>query len=865
MKHFKSGLKMLSGLALLAAWSIPVFSQDNEDEGTFAIEEIIVTARRREESLQDVPGTVTAFTEATLERAGVQRAADFIDMTPGVSMVDAAEVGDTQVNIRGINGARDAENSFAYILDGVLYTNPAAFNREYTDLTQIEVFKGPQGAIYGRNAAAGAIIVTTSVPDNERESKITLSVAEDSTNLFKGSTSGALIKDELFFRLSGDWRESDGFYRNSFQNSAAIVDTYEGFNINGRLVWEASDKLTFDTKFRYGEVDASSITFNSTFNLPVFATALDNPPANQDVNDFDFVFHPNIVSDNDQESFEFSSKFDYAMEDKTLTGWLLYSDIQNDLISDGTSAAFGFYNSDPACQDSVTTLNAAGQQLLPPQFIGTSPVGVIFDLANGSFLGAYTPTTCDGIQEQVRSQEDFSLELRLASDNDNALQWMVGAYFLDIDRQVGVSLNRDSGSPPIRGLYQASGPNATASLTHDQFDSRVYAVFGQLEYNVNEEVEVSLAVRYDEEDRDVSSLVPFAATQSVIDLNFDTVFNDPLNPALSSLINSTGTIPDKSRSFSEFQPKLAITWDATDNTTLFGSWGVGFKAGGFNNSGSQATVDIFINSFINGAVFPFIPFADNLGVPLPVIKDDYEKETSSAFELGFNSNLLDGRLQLNGAAYYTEVDDMQFFEFLVGTFGLLRVVSNIEEVEITGFELGATAHVNDHFRFYGGANFVDSEIKANSSRPDTVGNESPYTPEYTANLGADFDYPISDSLSFTARVDAQFVGETWFHTVQEGPRPTIFMPLFEIGFGPIFGPGIGSLGTANFSNARRDSYTTVDLRLGIQGENWAITAFGNNLTDEKYLEEVIPAPEFGGSFDHPGSRRRYGVEVSFDF
>jgi iron complex outermembrane receptor protein len=864
MNFLKIGLTSLLFTGFMLVWALPAYSQSGEVSGAYAIEEILVTARRREESLRDVPGTVTALTAEVIEAAGIQRAKDFIALTPGVSMVNAAEVADTQVNIRGINGARDAENSFAYILDGVLYTNPGAFNREYTDLTQIEVFKGPQGAIYGRNAAAGAIIVSTSVPDNERKTKFTISTAEDSTNLAKFSTSGAITEDQLFYRISADWRESDGFYRNSFQNGAAIVDNYDGFNVNGRLVWQRDENTRLDTKLRVGEVDASSITFNSTFNLPVFAAALNNPPAFQDVNDFDFVFHPNIISDNDQESFEFSTKLDHDMGGKTLTTWALYSDIENDLMSDGTSAAFGFYNGDAVCQQTTADLNAAGQALLPPQFIGEIPVGVIF-APNGSFLGAYTPTTCDGIQEQVRSQKDFSLEFRLASDDASDLQWMIGAYFLDIDREVGISLNRDSGSTPVRGLYQAGGPNATASLTHDQFDSRVYAVFGQLEYDVNENVEVSLALRYDKEERDVRSLVPFDATQSVIDLNFDTVFNDPLNPALSSLINSTGTIPSKSESFSEFQPKLAITVDATDDVTLFGSWGVGFKAGGFNNSGSAATVNIFINSFINGAVFPFVPWADNLGVPLPVITDDYKEETSSAFEAGFNANLLDGRLQLNGAGYYTEVDDMQFFEFLVGTFGLLRVVSNIDKVEISGFEMGATYHVNDHVRFYAGGNWVDSIIKANSSRPDTVGNESPYTPNHTLNLSADFDFPINDNMTFFARVDGQVVGETWFHTVQEGQRPTIFMPLFEIGFAPFFGDGIGGLGTGDYAVSRRDEYSTVDLRFGVKGENWSIAAFGSNITDEKYLEEVIPAPEFGGSYNHPGSQKRYGIEFSYEF
>jgi len=843
----------------MAVGPVPAYGQSSASDESMEIEEVTVTARRREESLRDVPGTVTALTAETLESAGVQRAADFVRLTPGVTLVDAAEVGDTQVNIRGINGARDAENSFAYIIDGVLYTNPAAFNREYTDLQQIEVFKGPQGAIYGRNAAAGAIIVTTTTPSDVFEVHGTVSGAQDSTYLVKASTSGP-IGDNWRFRISGDWRETDGYYRNVFQNGDAIVDTYEGYNLNGRLVWEPNDNLTLDMKLRVGKVDASSITFNSTFNLSVFASALDNPSAYQDVNDFDFQFDPNIISDNDQDATEFSAKFDYGMDGMTLTGWLLYSDVENDLISDGTSAAFGFYNVDSVCQQTVTELS--GYPLLPPQFIGQTPTGVIFDF-NGSFLGAYTPTTCDGIQEQVRNQKDISVELRLASDTDSNLQWMAGIYLLDIDREVGVSLNKDSGNTPIRGLFQPEpGPNSTASLAHDQFDSKVYAIFGQLEYDVTDNWELSLALRYDKEKRKVSSLVPFDARQSYIDLDFDGIYNDPLNPALSSLINTTGTIPDQEESFSEFQPKVAARWDATDSTSIYGSWGVGFKAGGFNNSGSAATVGIFINGFINC----FNPlgncYADELGVPLPVINDDFDKETSSAFELGFNSFLADGHLQLNGAAYYTEVTDMQFFEFFVGNFGLLRVVSNIDKVEISGIELGANYVLNDNWRFFLGGNWLDSEIKENSSRPDTVGNQAPYTPEYTVNFSADMNYPISSSLSLLARLDARWVGETWFHTVQEGDRPTIFMPLFDLG---VFGEGSAPLGIAEYSVSRRNSYSIVDLRIGIGGDNWTLTGFATNLTDEKYLEEVIPAPEFGGSFNHPGSQRRYGVELSFRY
>ncbi|MEL7028883.1 MAG: TonB-dependent receptor plug domain-containing protein, partial [Pseudomonadota bacterium] len=228
----------------------------------FNIDEIVVTARQREETLQDVPATVTVLTETTLRRAGVERAEDFIALTPGVTFVDTAEVGDTQVNIRGINGSRDAENSFAFVLDGVLLTNPASFNREFGELQQIEVLKGPQGAIYGRNAAAGAIIVTTKKPGNEVEGQIKASIANEGTYFVSGYASGPVVEDQLYAQISGDWRDTDGFYTNSFLNED-VVDNFENYNIKARMVWEPNDDLSVDTKVRYGEVDAASISFNA--------------------------------------------------------------------------------------------------------------------------------------------------------------------------------------------------------------------------------------------------------------------------------------------------------------------------------------------------------------------------------------------------------------------------------------------------------------------------------------------------------------------------------------------------------------------------------------------------------------------------
>ena len=121
--------------------------------------------------------------------------------------------------------------------------------------------------------------------------------------------------------------------------------------------------------------------------------------------------------------------------------------------------------------------------------------------------------------------------------------------------------------------------------------------------------------------------------------------------------------------------------------------------------------------------------------------------------------------------------------------------------------------------------------------------------------------PITQNWNMFANLNGRWTGETWFHTVQTGQRPTIFMPLFALGFGP----EAGGLGIAEYSVTKRDSFGLIDLRVGFGNDNWTITAFGTNITDERYLEEVIPAPEFGGAFNHPGTERRLGLEVSYRY
>ena len=167
---------------------------------------------------------------------------------------------------------------------------------------------------------------------------------------------------------------------------------------------------------------------------------------------------------------------------------------------------------------------------------------------------------------------------------------------------------------------------------------------------------------------------------------------------------------------------------------------------------------------------------------------------------------------------------------------------------MSGGEIAVTAIINDNISVYASAAAVDSEVLKNSVRTDSVGNNVPYHADYTFNSGLSLDYPMSNGMNFFAQLDYAVVGPTWFHLMQtKNTRNTLFgVPMA-------------------YDKTDRARYDTVNLRLGIERDNMTIVAFAKNLTDEDYLAEVIPAPEFGGVFAHPGPQRRLGLEITYQF
>ena len=871
MKIAKSRLFALAAANGASLLAVPAVLAAEPTAGQ--IEEIVVTARQREEKIQDVPVTITAFTSAEIKSAGIERPTDFIALTPGVAQVQTAEAGDLQVNIRGINTGRDSETNFALVVDGVLQTNPNALNQELSGVTQIEILKGPQGALYGRNALAGALIMTTRKPGDEFEGEVQAGYGND--NSYKGSIYLGGPVGGARASIAAYTRSTDGQWDNLKLNCDDCVDYFEETGLSGRVLFEAAGG-EMDLKAKYSQVESGAINFNAAIALADVAPFV-GPAFYEDPNDHNFRYINNVKPRNEQENFNLSLKGEWELDYATVTSYLAYNKQTNYFLTDGTSDAFLLYafnlggnlNSQAAATCQATNdANLADPGYEAPFFgIPSSLWFTPGPPANGAagFLPPYGPSTCGGYQYQQRDQTDASFELRLSSPADQAVRWVGGVYLADIDRDVKVSQGADLGGKlQAKGFVPSSGPNPTDLLYDDTFSSSVFAVFGQVAYDVVDNLEVALALRYDTESRDVSNHVPACDAANPTGcraqtFGFNFYSNPYINPAYSANPGyATGGIPNRHATFDQLQPKLSLNWKLTDDFSVFASYGYGFRSGGFNSSGSEATIAQAYRGE-NGGTTPlclgdsFAPPACSPGsvYNLSEVKDTYDKEVSKAAELGFKSFFFDRTLSLNAAVFHTDLENMQFFNFFAGPFGLLRVVTNIDQVTLQGAEFDFRWRANDMFSFFGGFAWTDGEIDEYKGRPYTEGNKVPYAPEYTGNVGGEMTLPVGASLALVTRIDASFVGETWFHPVQEERVPNLFT---------YFGFGQGE-----FSKMKRDPYAAVNARITLQAEKWGVTAWGRNVLDEDYLAEIIPAPEFGGAFIHDAPGLSYGLDVNFKF
>ncbi|AOL94088.1 TonB-dependent receptor [Porphyrobacter sp. LM 6] len=455
------GTSLASTVALAAATltAAPLAAQDAAAPAadTAADEGIVVTGLRRTETLQDTPAAVTAFDSKAIENAGIERPSDFIALTPNVNLVETQNAGNAFVIIRGITQNRNSEPSVAVIVDGVQQVNPAQFNQDLFDIEQIEVLKGPQGGLYGRNAIGGAIIISTKKPTDEFAGNITAGIDNGFGYFLRGGVSGP-IAENVKFRIAGSWYDTEGFIPNTFLGEDA--DPVEDFSLRGNLLIEATDQLTFDLRASVNQLRTQGLYYNIV----------------ADVNDIADV-RVNNTGQNDRDIYNVALKVEYAGDNAVLTSISSYDTVKEILTGD----AFDF-------------------QPIPDSFF-FNLFEFLFGPGNGFDLN----------QSQYLNVKAFSQEVRLASPEDGRpFNWMVGGYLIDTTRFISTGNMIDTGNGvfPVYRSPSTNPLNPQFSYLADGQENFAWAMFANAGYELSPEFRVDASLRYDRDRRRQTTLTP---------------------------------------------------------------------------------------------------------------------------------------------------------------------------------------------------------------------------------------------------------------------------------------------------------------------------------------------------------------------
>lgn len=527
---YRASAAWVVGMAVTAA---PAMAQTETAPATETSDptDIIVTATKRNENLSQVPIAVSVTTDADIAAKGIVRPQDYLISTPNVTFIDEA-TGDSFTNIRGQTSVRNSDPNVAVVIDGVQLSSLKQFNQDLFNIQQIEVLKGPQSAIYGRNAAAGAIVVTTKLPRAELGGSVLASYGSWNTARAQAEVSGPL-SDTLGFSLATSFRDTDG----PFTNITTGEKPYRLRTALGqaRLYWEPADGLTVDFKVSGHDTKGGSTALQSQFvGLPIGGI-----PVNElDANRTDLPFVTNVRGELDEWLVSASLKIDYDM------GWA-----------------------------TITSVTAADK--LYQFFGGDSPPYIPDSGTPGS--------TVQGYKYRDRN---FSQELRITSPDDQRLRWQVGLYYLNFRRGQISELNQDLVGivPPSDGIDPLGDPNigATVSYARETYKTESFAPFASVQFDITDQLHLNLAGRYDIEKRSVEELAPDA-------------INPATGANYNLCIQARGpgtTLADcrDSKTFKEFEPKASISYDLGRTGSIYASYGKGFKSGGFNPLGSRAAL-----------------------------------------------------------------------------------------------------------------------------------------------------------------------------------------------------------------------------------------------------------------------------------
>ena len=793
----------------LMAWAPPALAQSSGGDDAY-LQEIVVTATRRERSIQDIPVAVSAYDEALIENARVTDLRALQQLAPSFSAsTGQSSAGATTLSIRAIGTGGDNagfESAVGVFVDGVYRSRSGIGVAELPEVDRIELLRGPQGTLFGKNTSAGAVSIVTAAPTQAASGYLTGIYGNLGQTEIEGGLSGPVVDDVLAARIDAKYRQRDGYIDDI--NSGRELNDLDRYFVRAQALWTPTDTLRVRVIADVYETDENCCAGVNSIVGPT-APAVDLVAS--------LAGLTGIVA-GEPEGYRVA-----YTPNRPLT---------EEVSEQGLSGEF-VWQLDGATLTSITAFRE-------------------FELTRGQDID-FSGMDRAYREGQMTEFRTITQELRLQGER-GALDWLVGGFFAREDlafrdtvrfgAQNAAYIDALFAFNPAAGfeLFDTFGPTVPEALGFplpapvagdgqqaDDFsiDTTTLALFTHNEIALGKQWSLTLGARYNDEEKDFAagldatsptcdfflSALPDPGFQAFVAVAPDAVLLS-CNPAVNTEFN--GSYADI-RNEEELTGTTSLSWRASEAALLYAGYSRGYKAGGYN---------------LDRSGFDTIILGGNGAQPEDL---EFAEETVDAFEIGAKTDWYGGRLLVNAALYRQDVQNFQNLVFGGTNFFVVN-----SDIEASGLELETVVRPTEGVSIQAGYAYTDAEYSdagqlVGTALEGQAGQRLPGTPEHVLTAAGTWDFPIGGTLRGLAHINARWQSATDLDALRQ---------------------------------TRNGAYAIVGARVGVSSTagTWRAELFAENLFDENYNITGFGVPEQPGTVAvYPGLPRFWGVRLRVDF
>ena len=771
-------------LFTLSALSVGMAQAAENKVNKSELETITVTSQKRVQSLQDIPTSIQALSGDYLEQNSVDDLLALSENLPNVHITETSS--SKRIFVRGIGSGTNSgfEQSVAMYKDGVYLGRGHQAKFPFLDMQRLELIKGPQSVMFGKNATAGAFSMISNSPTDVLEGNVSAEFGSDNEKRFTGVIN-IPINDDLAIRIAAFDNSVDGFLYNQARQSDEQSNDSSGARLS--IDWQINDDINALFKWEHGEFESHGSRYQYIIDTPNRDLQIANDPTNPG----NVGYRSLLLSDN--------SGLDY------------------------TSSVSGDGHPGGLNEQSKTTLDNASLKLTynHGEYEFTSVTTYSEYDWDSTFDADFSEIPLIK-QDYLENYNQFTQEFRVSSPTGRTLEYVAGIFYMssELEHPNDILFGASLLIPDLVGT--SLGVNAL----FDQ-GQQSYSAFTALTWNVNAQWRANFGLRYQKEEKEVSSV---QNVYSVFEPNTPQAvqqFANAAAPTIAGQLSGAGVHNlNAKRDESHLSPNISVQYLGFNNTMLFASAGIGYKAGGFDGSG------------LNGSQGNTVD--ENSGF-------EFDDEKATNFEFGIKAEPIKNTLQVNATLFYTLYDDLQVSEFNGNAF----VVKNAAETKVKGIELDSRWAINQSWQLSANLAVLDFEYEQYASASPTVmqsellgqafqdltGQTGAFAPDYSGNIAIDYNTEVFSNLTLSSNLALNFSDDYFL----------------EQDLDPI---------------AKQSAFEKLNLRieLGSSEGDWSVSLLAKNLNDKQTFSQANDVPVISYAHRFLSERgRSYHAQFNYRF